>query len=508
MVLALMSFIAVQNLTVEFPGVRALGDVSIDFRPGEVHSIIGENGAGKSTFMRTLAGLQMPTEGTVVLAGEPVRFKNAGEAMAAGIMMIHQELNLVDDLTVAENVFLGREPRNKLRLIDRGEMIRETRELLARLRVNIDPREMLGNLSVARQQMVEIAKAISHETPGEPIKMIIMDEPTAVLGERESVALFDLIRRLREAGTCIVYVSHRLPEVLALSDRISVLRDGQYVTTLDGDTLAAADEKKLASLMVGRPMADHFPERHSPGEQTVLEVENITVPGEVHGVSFAVKAGEIFGLAGLVGAGRTETAEAIAGLKKRSAGTVKISGDEVRIRNVADAKKAGLAYVSEDRKAAGLTLSMSIRDNTTLATLKKYAHPLLSAREEREAALRHAGQLRTKFAHTSDAVSTLSGGNQQKVALAKWLDSEPVALILDEPTRGVDIGAKEEIYRVIQGLADAGMACVVISSELPELLGLCHRIGVMHEGRLVEVVDGPSATEESIMHAASGLVQA
>lgn len=493
--------LVIDRLTVEFPGVRALDNVSLGIAPGEVHGIVGENGAGKSTLMRTVAGLQPPNSGRLLLEGEPVAFHSPAEAMGRGLAMIHQELNLVDELSVAENLFLGREPAGRLRLIDRRAMIERARELLQSIGSRIDPRTPLGHLSVAQQQLVEIARAADQNA-----SVLIMDEPTAVLGENESRALFALIRRLRAAGTTVLYISHRLPEVLELCDRVTVLRDGRLVRTLDAASLRQATEKQLASLMVGRPMADHFPARHAPRDEEILRVEGISIPDLIENVGFTVHAGEIFGLAGLVGAGRTETAEAIVGLRKRSRGAIFVRGEPVRVRNVAEAKRAGIAYVSEDRKGAGLTLEMSIAANTTLATLRNYAHPLIDRKAEHEVALAHARNLRTKFGRTGDAVATLSGGNQQKVALAKWLDAKPTALLLDEPTRGVDIGAKEEIYRVIQSLADAGMACLVISSELPELLGLCHRIGVMHEGRLVEVLDAEEATEERIMHAASGLV--
>ena len=478
--------------------MRALDDVTLRFAPGEVHGVIGENGAGKSTFMKTLAGLQAPTRGHVVLDGQAVHLTGPADAIRRGVAMIHQELNLVDELTVAENLFLGRELKGAL-LLDRRAMHARARELLASVGSEAEPGERLGRLSVAQQQMVEIAKAV-----GQDARVLIMDEPTAVLGERESAKLFALIRRLRGEGRTILYVSHRLPEVLSLCDRISVLRDGRHVTTLAGAEVDAADEARLASLMVGRPMDKHFPPRRPHRDVVRFAVDGLGVPGLVRGVSFAVRAGEIFGLAGLIGAGRTELAEGIVGLR-RTSGAVRVDGEAVRIRTVGDAKRAGIAYVSEDRKAAGLTLEMSIAANTTMATLRQYCHPLIDRKAEREVTLAHARNLRTKFGGVNDAVSTLSGGNQQKVALAKWLDARPKVLLLDEPTRGVDIGAKEEIYRVIQRLADDGMACVVISSEINELLGLCHRIGVMRGDRLVATLDGPTATEEQIMHAAAGV---
>ena len=494
--------IAVEGLTVEFPAVRALAGVSLSFNAGEVHAIIGENGAGKSTLMRVLAGLQRPTAGRLLIDGQAAVLRGPADAAARGVAMIHQELNLVDELSVAENLFLGREPMTRLQLLDRRAMNAQAARLLASVGSDADPRRPVRRLSIAQQQLVEIAKSLGQEA-----RVLIMDEPTAVLGARESDRLFDLIRRLRGEGRTILYVSHRLAEVRALADRVSVLRDGQHVTTLAGEARATADEGRMAALMVGRSMADHFPPRVAAGEREAFAVQGFGVPALVREVSFAVREGEVFGLAGLIGAGRTELAEGIVGLRP-SRGTVRVNGQAVRVRHVADAMRAGIAYVSEDRKAAGLTLEMSIAANTTLATLRRYCHPLIDRKAINEVALTHARNLRTKFGRIGDAVGTLSGGNQQKVALAKWLDAGPRVLILDEPTRGVDIGAKEEIYKVIAGLAGSGMACVVVSSEMSELLGLCHRIGVMREGRLVKVVDGASATEEQIMRAASGVERA
>jgi ribose transport system ATP-binding protein len=548
--------IGVENLTVQFPAVRALDDVTLHFGAGEVHGIIGENGAGKSSFMRVVAGLQRPTAGRLLIDGRPVHVSGAADAIRRGVGMIHQELNLVDELSVAENLFLGRFPGRLF--LNRSTMRTRASELLASVGSEVDPSTRLGRLSIAQQQMVEIAKAVGQEA-----RVLIMDEPTAVLGERESQKLFALIRRLREEGKTILYVSHRLPEVLELCDRITVLRDGKLVTTVAGATIRGTGvwtvraqertsniehrtsnvegqssetstsmfdvrrsmfdvrsvapsastglpsepltEGRLASLMVGRPMEKHFPPRRAHGEAVRFEVVGVSVPGQVADAGFQVRAGEIFGLAGLIGAGRTELAEAIVGLRRKSAGSVLVDGQPVSIRHVGDAKRAGIAYVSEDRKAAGLTLEMSIAANTTMATLRRYCHPFIDRKAEREVTIGHATNLRTKYGRVSDPVATLSGGNQQKVALAKWLDASPKVLLLDEPTRGVDIGAKEEIYRVIQRLADDGMACVVISSEMNELLGLCHRIGVMRQGRLAAILDGPTATEDQVMHAAAGV---
>ena len=488
--------LAVEDLTVEYPGVRALDGVSLAFAPGEVHGVIGENGAGKSTLMKVLAGLQRPTRGRLLRRGEPVRFASAAEAEGAGVAMIHQELNLVDELSVAENLTLGREP-TRGPLVDRRRAEADAREWLAAVGFgDVDPRRRLGRLSVARQQGVEVAKAV-----GRRADAIIMDEPTAVLGGRETEALLALVRRLRDEGRTVVYVSHRLAEVRAVCDRVSVLRDGRLVASVGRGEVAGTGEAELASLMVGRELGGQFPERPEPGEEVAFECGGP--------IPLRVRAGEIVGLAGLIGAGRTEWAESVVGLR-RPATPFEVGGRRVVARSVAEATAAGVAYVSEDCKAAGLHLSMPIAANSTLATLRNYCNPavfgpigVIDRKAIESVTLAHAANLRTKFARTRDPVSTLSGGNQQKVALAKWLDARPRVLVLDEPTRGVDVGAKREIYKVIVDLAAGGMACVVVSSELPELLGLCGRIGVVRGGRLVEMVDGGEATEERIMRAAA-----
>ncbi len=500
--------LAVENVVVEYPGVRALDGVSVAFAAGTVHGIIGENGAGKSTLMKVLAGIQRPTSGRVLVDGEPVSLRSAHDAVGRGIAMIHQELNLVSDLSVAENLLLGREPARG-GLIQRRLQRAEATRWLDAVGSDVDPRTRLGRLSVAQQQLVEIAKAVSQRA-----RVIIMDEPTAVLGQRESDALYRLVERLRGEGRTILYISHRLAEVRQLCDEITVLRDGETVGHLRGDDLRDADEGRLASLMVGRAMGDmaqHFPPLPTPGDRTAFACRSLSVPPVVRDLSLDVREGEIVGLAGLIGAGRTEWAEGVVGLRK-SRGAVEVDGKPVRIRHVGDALRAGIAYLTEDRKEAGLQLSMSIADNSVLATLGRYCNPPLlgpAALVDRKAiesvAAAHARNLRTKYASVRDAVSSLSGGNQQKVALAKWLDAGPRVMILDEPTRGVDVGAKEEIYRVIAHLAGRGMACVVISSELPELLGLCHRIGVVREGRLVAMLDRGEASEEAIIAHAAGV---
>jgi ribose transport system ATP-binding protein len=481
----------------QYGPVRALDGIDLQFRSGEVHGIVGENGAGKSTFMKILAGVEFPTSGTVAVQGVPARFHSVLDALKLGIVMIHQELNLVDELSVAENIFLGREPV-RFGLVDRARCEAGAQALLARIGHHLDPAQRVGVLSIADKQMVEIAKALSYDA-----SVLIMDEPTAALTEREAETLAQLIEQLRSRGVTIVFISHILPQVLRVSDRITVLRDGKVVTTLEEQDVQRTGERALASLMVGRPMAEHFPSRQTHGNRTVLSIDRLTVPESAYEVSFDVREGEVFGLAGLIGAGRTELAEAIAGLRKKSAGAIGLNGESVEIRNPSDAARLGIAYLPEDRKDAGLTLNMDIADNVTMVSMARYSRLLLRRSDQERAAGQYVHRMRIRAGELADPVWTLSGGNQQKVLLAKWLETRPKVLIVDEPTRGVDIGAKEEIYQLLRELAGQGMACIMISSEINELLGMCHRIGVMRQGRLVTILDGPQATEQEVIHAAS-----
>ncbi len=499
---AMPTLIETRRLDKSFGSVHALHQVSLAFVRGEVHGLIGENGAGKSTLMRILAGLVQPDGGQVFHRDKPLRLKGPGDALARGIVMIHQELNLVDELTVADNIFLGREP-TRGGIIDRQAMRQRSGELLADLHAQLDPDTFVKDLSIGQQQMVEIVKAMSQDA-----SLLIVDEPTAALSGSEARLLFSLIARLKARGTTIIYISHILPEVLAVCDRITVLRDGQVVTTLDRDQLTGETrdkERHLAGLMVGRPMGDHFPPRQRAGDQSAIELRGISLPGLVHGVSLSIKRGEILGLAGLIGAGRTELAEAVVGLRRRSGGEILIEGRPVVINTVRDAVRLGLAYLSEDRRGRGLLMGMSITANITMVSLRRYCRPLISPAAEHEAVASHRAAMGIRMGQPSHPIESLSGGNQQKVALAKWLEISPRVLILDEPTRGVDIGAKEEIYNLIVKLAAQGMACLLISSEINEVLGLSHRVAVMRQGRLMAVMDVCNATEKSVMYHAAGV---
>ncbi len=491
--------VTVIDLVKTFGATRALDGVSLDLQAGEVHGIVGENGAGKSTLMKILSGVHPPTSGGVFVRGEAVTFHGVHDALARGIAMIHQELNLVDELSIADNIFLGRE-KTRAGLIRRRDSHRAAAELMASIDYPLDPAMLVRDLSIAQKQMVEIAKAISCEA-----SVLIMDEPTAVLTRREVESLFALIGRLKRQGVTVVYISHILPEVLAVCDRITVMRDGRVARILDEENTKLASEHQLASLMVGRPMADHFPARIAARQEIRLAISDLASPPDLFDVSFDVHRGEIFGLAGLIGAGRTQCAEAIMGLRRRASGFIRVDGREVKIGGPGDAVASGIGYLSEDRKSAGLTVDMDVVANTTLVSLRRYGRVLIDRKAEEAATAARVSQLGIKTGGLHDAVSTLSGGNQQKVLLAKWLETNPRVLIVDEPTRGVDVGAKEEIYRLIQRLAADGLACVMISSEINELLGMCHRIGVMRMGRLVTILNAAEASEEKIMLAAAGV---
>lgn len=489
------------DITMDFPSVRALDGVSLSFDEGVVHGIIGENGAGKSTLMRILSGLQIPTKGEIYSTQnnkrEKVVFHNVRDALKHGIAMIHQELNLIDELTVAENIYLGREP---LRggVIDRRKMFDQSAKYLNFVHADLSPDILLGDLSLAKKQLVEIAKALSYET-----SILIMDEPTSVLSEKEAKTLFDLIGKLKGQGVAVIYVSHRLAEVEEICDVVSVLRDGKLVgTVLKGE----ASQADLANMMVGRPLGDMFPNKlPPPSSEKLLEVNELSDGKHIFNVGFHVLGGEIIGFAGLIGSGRTELAEILVGIRKRTRGEIYISEKRMDIKNPFDSKNSGVVYVSEDRKATGLHLELNSVYNTTLANLSEYAKPFLNEKKQRESCMSWMKSLDIRVPNPFSPIKFLSGGNQQKVSIAKWLETQPKILILDEPTRGVDVGAKKEIYSLIQNLSQKGMSCIVISSEMTELIGLCHRVYVMREGRIVGELTGDRLTEENIVALAAGV---
>lgn len=489
--------LSVEGITKEYPGVRALDEVTLTFRAGEVHGIVGENGAGKSTLMNVIAGLQRPTAGQVLIDGQPVAWRSVREAAAAGVVMIHQELNLVDDLSVAANIALGHELGGRLRL-DESAMLEQAVRLLQRVNSQIDPREMVRNLSIAEKQLVEIARSLRADA-----RILIMDEPTAVLTERESEALFAIVRELRDKGVAVIYISHLLREMIDLCDRISVLRDGRWVETREAKSSTPSE---LANAMVGRDVGEFFPPKSKldMASPVAIRAVDVSVPARVSGVSLEVRQGEILGIAGLVGAGRTELAEALAGFRRRT-GRVEVAGEILAPGLPVAARDAGLVYVSEDRKALGLHLDLSCQTNLTLADLRRIAKLLTNPAKEREVAEKWKTELDIRVADLGNRVRTLSGGNQQKISISKWLQTSPRVLILDEPTRGVDVGAKQEIYRVIQNLAKDDLAVIMISSELTEIIGVCHRALVLRSGVAVGELAGEELTEPGLIRLAAGV---
>lgn len=490
--------LAASGIARDFAGVRVLHDINIGFRRGEVHAIIGENGAGKSTLMKILSGYLEPTEGTVKLDGKPVTFRNSGEAEAHGVILIHQETNLAGDLSAAANIFLGRELRRGP-FLDERAMQERAASLLQELDTRIDPAARVADLSVSDQQMVEIAKAMWRGS-----SVLIMDEPTDVLTGRETEVLFKLIRNLTAAGTTVIFISHKLPEVRQIADRVTVLRDGKVITTQVADEL---DEDQMATLMVGRELQDMYPAKPEvPATEPVLEVREFTVPGHVQNVSFTLRRGEILGFSGLVGAGRTELFEGLLGLRPAS-GQVLLEGRPVRIRTPRDAARLGIAYVSEDRKGKGLLVDMPMKPNVTLLALERLARPFINDRLETAALKQAISDFDIRAANPSAPVSSLSGGNQQKVVLGKVMQIDPEIIILDEPTRGIDVGTKRQIYFLVRELVSRGKSVIVISSELPEVIGLSDRVVVLHQGRVGGILGAGQMTEEVLVRHATGLEQ-
>jgi len=487
-----------EGVVKSFGPVEVLHGVEFDIRPGEVHALVGENGAGKSTLMKILAGYQPPTAGTIRVDGQPVSLSGSGPAEELGIVLIHQEFNLAEHLTVEENISLGREIRRGL-FLDKAAMRRRARAALAELNCPLDPDTRIRDLSVSERQMVEIAKAVSRD-----VRVLIMDEPTAVLTGAETEVLFRLIRRLTAQGVGIVYISHKLDEVKAISDRVTVLRDGRHIATRPAADLSQDD---IAQLMVGRPMTDMFPAKEPPPADApvVLEVEGLTVPGWVRGASFQLRRGEILGFAGLVGAGRTELMEGLMGLRRPTAGTIRRDGRPVRIHNVADAAKAGIAYLTEDRKGKGLLVGKGLRPNLTLLALERYGRVFIDEKKEAMALNRAVEEFEIRVKSADALVGSLSGGNQQKLLLAKTMQIAPQILIVDEPTRGIDIGTKRQIYLFLHDLARRGASIVVISSEMPEIIGLSHRVVVMRSGIVTGTLAGDAINEPEIVRYATGL---
>jgi ribose transport system ATP-binding protein len=490
--------ISVQNLCKSFPGVRALHDVRFDLVAGEIHALMGENGAGKSTLMKILAGVYRKDSGDIRYNGEAVDFPSPREAQAAGIGIIHQELQLMNHLTVAQNIFIGREPTKAFGLLlDDDRLNRQAAALLAHLNLALDPRTNVGGLTVARQQMVEIAKALSFNS-----RVLIMDEPTAALNNAEIAELFRMIRELKARGVGIIYISHKMDELKQISDRVTVLRDGEYVGTVP---TASTPIETIIGMMVGRTLSDARIEGATPSGDIALEVRHLNRGPLVRDVSFTLRQGEILGFAGLMGAGRTEVARAIFGADAAPSGDILVKGRKVSIRTPRHAVANGIGYLSEDRKRFGLATGMDVGSNVVMSNLGKYLAMafLLRTRAIRDTTSRFIRVLNIRTPSATQEVRLLSGGNQQKIVIAKWLDRDCDILFFDEPTRGIDIGAKNDIYKLLRSLADQGKAIVMISSELPEILRMSDRIIVMCEGRITGELSPQQATQERIMQLAT-----
>lgn len=479
------------HISKSFPGVKVLDDVTLRVRPGEVHALMGENGAGKSTLMKILMGIYTADSGDVVLDGQPMNVRNPQEAMARGVAMIHQELNPIMDMQVFENIYIGRE-LTRHGLVDKRTMIRETTQLLKELEIDISATAYMRELSVAQCQLIEIVKAISLSA-----KVVVMDEPTSAITDREVATLFKQIARLKSQNVAIIYISHKMEEIFKICDTITVLRDGQFIGT---DAAEKLDNEQLIRMMVGRDIHDVCPKTEVPIGDVAMEVRDISYGSRVKNVSFTLRHGEVLGIAGLVGAGRSELVETIFGFRRKSSGEIFVNGRPVDIKRPGDAIAHKIALVTEDRKFTGLNLIGKVSENITLAHLGSlFPNRLIDKKVEARVSEQYIEQLKIKTPSASQTVGNLSGGNQQKVVLAKWLLTEPDIIILDEPTRGIDVGAKRDIYLLIGEMVKAGKAVIVISSEIPEVMGLADRIIVMAEGRLTGELSRPDFSQEAIM---------
>ncbi len=486
----------IDNIIKEFSGVRVLHRITLDIFPGEVLGILGENGAGKSTLLKIVSGIYSLSSGQIAIDGKPLTLDTPADAKRAGIVMIPQEFNLISSLNVYENIFLGNEIKRGPFLC-RSAMRRRAVELLDDLKTELDPDALIAQLTVAQKQMVEIAKAMVSEA-----RVLIMDEPTTVLTEHEISVLFERVEHLRERGTTVLFISHKLKEIKRICDRLVILRDGHLISI---DEVENLDEEDMARKMVGRELNQIYPVKAVPSDETVLKVSKLNIDGKLRDISFELKRGEVLGFAGLIGAGRTETAEAVMGLRKRDTGQIEVQGEAVSISNPAEALGFRLAYLSEDRQGKGLIMNFDIPKNITLISLKKYVKGLISKKQERARAMEFVDLFDIKAASLDTELINLSGGNQQKVYLSKWMDTQPQILILDEPTRGIDVNTRKEIYHFIRSLIDEGMSVIVISSELDEIIGLSNRVIVMRSGAIVGELSGEAINEEEIMYHAAGL---
>jgi ABC-type sugar transport system ATPase subunit len=492
------TFLRMESISKAFPGVRALKDVTFEVARGEIHALVGENGAGKSTLMKILTGALPRDEGRIILRGEPVEISAPSVAQVLGISMIHQELSLIPYLTVGQNIYLGREPRARVPgLIDWPTLYSQAQQLLNRLNLDVDARAEVQGLSIAQQQMVEVAKALSLNAD-----LIAMDEPTSALTERETEVLFDVMQSLKAQGVSLIFISHRLEEVFQIADRVTVLRDGQFIGT---NPVAELNEDQVVRMMVGRDLGNMYPKAETQRQEVVLEAINLRDGRELHGVNLKLHRGEILGVAGLVGAGRTALAETLFGIRPAVGGEVRLEGRPVKINSPGEAIRLGMGFVPEDRKLQGLFMNMAVRENIVLSTMDQVAGwGFMNFAKADRLAAEFVKKLDIRTPSLRQRVRNLSGGNQQKVIIARWLTLRPRVLILDEPTRGIDVGAKAEIHALMSQLAQDGVGVLMISSELPEVLGVSDRILVMHEGRAAGEFTRDQATQDDIMRAATG----
>jgi ribose transport system ATP-binding protein len=491
-------FLRMESISKSFPGVQALQDVNFEVRRGEIHALVGENGAGKSTLMKALTGAQPPEQGHIILRGQTVDIHSPSDSQDLGISMIHQELSLIPYLTVGKNVYLGREPRHSIPgFVNWKKLYDQTEKLLGRLNLDVAARAEAQVLSIAQQQMVEVAKALSIDAD-----LIAMDEPTSSLTEKETEILFDVMRRLKEQGVAIIFITHRLEEVFEVSDRITVLRDGRHIATAPTDEL---NHNKVVELMVGRELDNMYPYSETEQRGVVLQANDLTDGQELDRVSLELQGGQILGVAGLIGAGRTALAETLFGLRQATGGEIHIDGKAVKLRSAKQAISQGLGFVPEDRKLQGLFLNMAVRENITMSSTSLVSNfGFVNSIKANKLADEYVEKLDIRTPSLRQRIRNLSGGNQQKVVIARWLTLKPRVLILDEPTRGVDVGAKAEIHGLMRQLAEEGVAVLMISSELPEIIGVSDRILVMHEGRVTGRFERDEASQDMIMHAATG----
>jgi ABC-type sugar transport system ATPase subunit len=495
------NILEMRNIVKTFPGVKALKGVNLQVKYGEIHALLGENGAGKSTLMKCLIGIHCKTSGEIFFDGKCIDNYTTSDALKMGISMIHQELSPIEHRSIMENIWLGREPKNKFGLVDHKKMYEMTKEVLKKIDLDEDPKTLMADLTVAKIQMIEIAKAISYDA-----KLIIMDEPTSALTNKEIQQLFKIMRKLKEEGKSIIYISHKLEEIFEICDTITVYRDGEYIGT---EKVNNIDTATLIKMMVGRDIDELFPKVKCNIGDVKLEVCNLTSKGAFENVSFNVRKGEIFGIAGLVGAGRTEVIETLFGLRERTSGKIKIDNKEVNIQSPVDAKSKKIALLTESRHSNGIFPVLSVFQNITIANLSKYEnkYKLFNHKAATKDVNEYIESIKIKTPSIEQKIANLSGGNQQKVLVARWLLTSPEILIMDEPTRGIDVGAKAEIYKLISFLAEQGKSIIMVSSELPEIMGMSDRIMIMHEGRVAGILDNSEdLTQEEIMHYATGQI--